>query len=330
MRSNTERLRRFNSRFAPGSNVLVIINADPDAIASALAVKRLLWRKVNRLEITYFNEITRPDNLAMIHLVEPKMVPLKDLDPQPFDRFVVVDSQPDHNEAFERFEYDVIIDHHPVTSDNAEYTDIRPDCGACSTIMVDYLKAARITPSRRLAAALLLGIKTDTADFTRQAGLKDVKAFQYLYKFASINLVTKVERAMVTEKDLDFIAKAIKSRTVAKGRLFSHAGRVDNSDEIVIAADFFLGVAGVNWSIVSGIFNKNLVIVIRNDGLRKSAGKAAAEAFGKFGSAGGHKTMARAEIPMGVVKKEAGSGSKESVATWIVSRVDKKAGKKTD
>lgn len=262
MKSNTERLKRFNSRFSQNSNVLVVINADPDAIASALAVKRLLWRKVNRLEITYFNEISQLDNLAMIHLVEPKMTRLKDIDPAQFDRFVVVDSQPDHNEVFERFRYDAIIDHHPVTSDNAEYTDIRPDCGACSTIMVDYLKAARINPSSRLAAALLLGIKTDTADFTRQAGLKDVKAFQYLYKFAAINLVTKVERAVVTEKDLDFIAGAIKSRAVAKGRLFSHAGRVENCDEIVIAADFFLGVAGVNWSIVSGIYNKNLASFI--------------------------------------------------------------------
>mgnify|MGYP006438758013 CR=1 FL=1 len=330
MVSNNERLKRFKGRFSSGSNVLVVINADPDAIASALAVKRLLWRKVNRLEITYFNEITRPDNLAMIHLVEPKMVPLKDIDPARFDRFVVVDSQPDHHEAFEKFQYDVIIDHHPVSADNAGYSDIRPDCGACSTIMVDYLKAARINPSKRLAAALLLGIKTDTADFTRQAGLKDVKAFQYLYKFASINLVTKVERAVVTEKDLDFIAGAIKGRILTKSRLFAHAGRVDNCDEIVIAADFFLGVAGVNWSIVSGIFDKNLVIVLRNDGLRKSAGKAAGEAFGKFGSAGGHKTMARAEIPMNVVKDQAGSRSKEAVASWIVGRVEKKAGKKTD
>ncbi|MFO7752014.1 MAG: DHH family phosphoesterase [Desulfobacteraceae bacterium] len=330
MISNTERLRRFNKRFAQNSNVLVVINADPDAIASALAVKRLLWRKVNRLEITYFNEITRPDNLAMIHLVEPKMVPLKDIDPDRFNRFVVVDSQPDHNEAFSRFSYDVIIDHHPVTSDNADYSDIRPDYGACSTIMVDYLKAARINPSRRLAAALLLGIKTDTADFTRQAGLQDVKAFQYLYKYASINLVTKVERAVVTESDLDYIARAIKNRMVKKSRLFSHAGRVENSDEIVIAADFFLGVAGVNWSIVSGIFHNKLVVVLRNDGLRKSAGKAAAEAFAKYGSAGGHKTMARAEIPMPVVEKHAGARSRDAVASWIVQRVEKKAGKKTD
>ncbi len=139
-----------------------------------------------------------------------------------------------------------------------------------------------------------------------------------------------MERAVVTESDLDYIARAIKNRMVKKSRLFSHAGRVENSDEIVIAADFFLGVAGVNWSIVSGIFHNKLVVVLRNDGLRKSAGKAAAEAFAKYGSAGGHKTMARAEIPMPVVEKHAGARSRDAVASWIVQRVEKKAGKKTD
>ena len=39
-----------------------------------------------------------------------------------------------------------------------------------------------------------------------------------------------------------------------------------------------------------------LVVVFRNDGLKKDAGYLARSAFGDIGSAGGHKSMGRAEF----------------------------------
>ncbi|MDA3787978.1 MAG: DHH family phosphoesterase, partial [Desulfobacula sp.] len=241
--NNKEKLNQFLSLFKSSSKVLVVINADPDAIASAMAVKRLLWRKVSEVCIAYFNKISRPDNLAMIEYTESGLVLLDDIKKENFDRFVVVDSQPDHNERFSEFDYDAIIDHHPLTCDNATYVDIRSDYGACSTIMTQYIKSKKIKPSAKLAAALRLGIKTDTSDFTRHASLKDIRAFQYLYKFADNNIVTKVERAALTPEDLDFLGSAIKQRKVIHNRVFFHAGNITKPDELVVVADFFLTLA---------------------------------------------------------------------------------------
>ena len=67
--SAIERLRRFYKLFSGDDHVLIVINADPDAIASAMAVKRLLWRKVASVTISHINTIERPDNLAMIRLL---------------------------------------------------------------------------------------------------------------------------------------------------------------------------------------------------------------------------------------------------------------------
>jgi len=293
--SNQEKLERFLSLFSGSSKVLVVINADPDAIASAMAVKRLLWRKVSEVSIAHFNKISRPDNLAMIEYTEPGLVALDKIEKEDFDTFVIVDSQPDHNEQFGKFSYDAIIDHHPFTCDSATYTDIRSNYGACSTIMTEYLKSKKIKPSYKLAAALMLGIKTDTSDFTRQASLKDIRAFQYLYRFADNNIVTKVERAALTQEDLEFLGQAIKHRKVFSNRVFFHAGNITKPDELVVVADFFLTLARINWSIISGIYEKKLIIIIRNDGLRKGAGNTAKEAFSIFGSAGGHKTMVRSD-----------------------------------
>ncbi|WP_022669215.1 DHH family phosphoesterase [Desulfospira joergensenii] len=325
-----EKLKRFFSLFTGSSKVLVVINADPDAIASAMAVKRLLWRKVHEVVIVHFNKITRPDNLAMIDLTEPGLKTLDEINKEDFHIFVIVDSQPDHHESFSGFPFHAIIDHHPVSADQAEYVDIRPGYGACSTMLTEYLKAKKIKPSSKLAAALMLGIKTDTSNFTRQAGIRDIKAFQYLYQFADNNIVTKVERALMTQEDLDFLGHAIKHRKILKNRAFFHAGRITQPDELVITADFFLTLARVNWSIVSGVLDKKLVIVIRNDGLRKGAGNTAKEAFAAFGSAGGHKTMARAELDMGSVRKEIGSRAQKAVAQWIIDCIEQTAGKKIE
>ncbi len=326
--SNQEKLNRFLSLFSSRSKVLVVINADPDAIASAMAVKRLLWRRVSEVTIAHFNKISRPDNLAMIEYTEAGLVALDDIEKEEFNSFVVVDSQPDHNERFGQFCYDAIIDHHPLTCEDAAYVDIRPDYGACSTIMTQYLKSKKIKPSPRLAAALMLGIKTDTSDFTRQANLKDIKAFQYLYRFADNNIVTKVERTALTKEDLDFVGHAIKQRKVINNRVFFHAGNITKPDELVVVADFFLTLARINWSIISGIYEKKLIVIIRNDGLRKGAGNTAKEAFSMYGSAGGHKTMARAELDLKLIRKQIKAVNKKALGDWIISVIDKKAGKK--
>jgi len=328
--SNLEKLKQFLSLFCRTSKVLIVINADPDSIASGMAVKRLLWRKAAEISIVYFNRITRPDNLTMIELTEPNIQFLDDVDPKAYDRFVIVDSQPDHNEIFSQFTFDAIIDHHPISCQFEGFCDIRPEYGANSTIMTEYLKAAKIKPSRKLSAALMLGIKTDTADFTRQASLKDIHAFQHLYKSADMNIVIKMERALLSQEDLDFLSLAITHRVIRKNRVFFHAGNMTKPDELVMVADFFLRIAKMNWSIISGVYEKTLIIVIRNDGLRKGAGNTAKEAFNCYGSAGGHKTMARAELDLKLIRKDLKSVSQKILKEWIIEKIEETAGKKIE
>ena len=329
--TNKDKLKRFLNLFTGNSKVLVVINADPDAIASAMAVKRLLWRKASEVVIAHFNRITRPDNLAMIEHTESGLVELDLIQKENFDAFVIIDSQPGHNEQFSGFIFDAVIDHHPLTYDGpAPYVDIRSQYGACSTMMTEYLKTRKIKPSAKLAAALMLGIKTDTANFTREASLRDIKAFQYLYRFADNNIVTKVERATLTQADLNFLGQAIKYRKIINNRVFFHAGKISKTDELVVVADFFLTLSKVNWSIISAIYEKKLIIVIRNDGLRKGAGNTVKEAFSMFGSAGGHKTMARAELDLKLVRRQTGSLSKKAIGEWIIAMIEKTAGRKIE
>lgn len=323
--SAAEKLRRFYDQFSGEDNVLIVINADPDAIASAMAVKRLLWRKVSSVTISNINLIKRPDNIAMIRLLGVELVPTKDIVKDRFTRFVIVDSQPDHNEIFAEFPPDVVIDHHPETDVHANFSDIRPKYGATASIMTEYIRAAKIKPSAKLSTGLFYAIKTDTCNFERQTLIEDVRAFQFLYRYANIHLARKIEQSEIRLDFLKYFKSALENRRMRKGKIFAHLGTVVNPDICVLIADFFMKINSANWSIVSGLYNKKLVIVFRNDGLRKDAGKVAKLSFG---SGGGHKSMARAEIPFTDLKEVVDYKDEKKLLRWIINKIEKKAGKK--
>jgi nanoRNase/pAp phosphatase (c-di-AMP/oligoRNAs hydrolase) len=327
-RTTQEILRRFYNQFSGNDHVLIIINADPDSIASALAVSRLLWRKVSNVTTTNINTINRPDNLAMKRLLGATLVPFNEINIDQFNRIVMVDSQPDHSELMAALSPHVIIDHHPDTGVEAPFMDIRPNYGATATIMTEYLRAARIKPSVKLATGLFHAIKTDTDDFKRQTLIEDVLAFQYLFRYANIHLARKIEQADLRLDFLKYFKTALHTMRLRKSRVFVHLGAVVNPDICVIIADFFMRISSVTWSIVSGTYNRKLIIIFRNDGIRKNAGDVAKESFGHIGSAGGHKNMARAEIALSALKNHIDYKDEKKLLRWIINSTEKRAGKK--
>jgi len=324
-RTVPEKLRRFYDQFSGTDHVLIVINADPDAIASAMAISRLLWRKVASVTISHINAINRPDNLAMIRLLGVTMVPFEKISPDKFSRIVLVDSQPDHNEQLAVLRPDVIIDHHPDSGAKAPYLDIRPHYGATSSILTEYLQTAKIKPSAKLATGLYQGIKTDTNDFKGQTQIEDVRAFQYLFRYANMHLAHKIEKADLRFDLLKYFKIALQNMRKRKNKVYAHLGNVVSPDVCVLVADFFMRINSVTWSIVSGICDKKLTIIFRNDGIRKNAGKVAKEGFGKLGNAGGHKNMARAEIALNDLKNHVDFRDDKKMQSWIITRTARKA-----
>lgn len=323
--TRSEKLRQLLSIFSGEDHVLVLINADPDAIASAMAVKRLLWRRVASTTIAHVNVIKRPDNLAMIRLLGVRLVHINDLDTRRNYRVVMVDSQPNHHELFAGYPPAVIIDHHPDTGVKAPFADIRPKYGATASILTEYLRAARITPSSKLATALYHAIKTDTSNFERQTLIEDLKAFQFLFRHANPHLARRIEQGELSLDFLKYFKIALSEMQLRRGRAFMHLGPVRNPDVLVLIADFFLRLAGVSWSVVSGTCEEKLIVILRNDGVRKNAGRVAKESFGQIGSGGGHKSMSRAEVPLAKLDTALKGIKDRKIARWIVQQIEKRA-----
>ncbi len=317
-RSRKDALKDLLSHFHSRDNVLITIDPDPDAIGSALAVKRLLWHRVQSTTIGMIRPIRRLNNLTLARLLRLPLVLMKPSELPHYDRYVVVDGQPSHHEAFKQFSYTAVIDHHPVSTPvEAPFVDVRPHYGATSTILSEYLKAAGIKPSQTLATAMLYGIKTDTRNFERHTIVEDIEAFRSLFNSANHNALRKVEISDLSVKELKFFHKAVERKHVVRDRVFVHLDEVTSADILVEIAEFFLKIHDISWSIVSGIYEENLIVVIRNDGYRKDAGKLVRKAFGGIGCAGGHSAMARAEIPMDKLIQVVGKRSSAAIERFV-------------
>ncbi|MBM9614730.1 DHH family phosphoesterase [Desulfobulbus rhabdoformis] len=294
------RLNGFWAIFERSDTVLIVINADPDAIASAMALKRLLSYRVQSVTIGYPNEIRRLNNITMVESLKIPIERLHTLSVKDYSKKILVDSQPNHLACFEKMSFNAVIDHHPVTTGwDADFIDIRPEYGAVSSMMVEYLRAAGIKTSVALATALFYGVKVDTQNFQKQnMQAADGTSFRYLFNIANLNLVRKFELTQLRRSELRYFRIALNEVKASKRRAYVHIGKVSTPDILVIIADFFNRVDAFDWVIVSGIHGEKLVVIFRCDGYRKNAGKLAKTSFGEYGPAGGHKEAARAECPV--------------------------------
>jgi nanoRNase/pAp phosphatase (c-di-AMP/oligoRNAs hydrolase) len=326
-RSRQERLRELLQIFNTKDKVLITICADPDSLASALAVKRLLWRKVTGVTISHFNEIKRFDNLTMVRLLKIPLEKLQGLRVSRFSKIVLVDGQPNHSESFAALDYDVVIDHHPISQRlQVPFVDIRPQYGATATIMTEYLRAAKIRPSKSLATALLFAIRVDTGNFESGVTKEDVKAFRYLFPHTDMNALRKIELADMGTEDLKYFRRALESKEIIEGKIFSHLGQIESPDNLVLVADFFMRLHDIAWVVVSGVYRKTLVVVIRNDGFRKDAGTWASSAFGRLGSAGGRRSRARAEISLPDLQEHLGRDDPTDLGRFVIRQFKRGGG----
>ena len=317
------RVQRLREHFAPAERVLILMqdDPDPDAIASALALKTLLGRSKSAATIGTFGTITRPENRAMTRLLEIDVEQVKTRAVEDHDMLAIVDAQP---AFFEEAlgEVDLVIDHHPGESaGRATLRDVRPSFGATSTILTEYLRAAGDVKIReRLATALLYGIKTDTLHLERGATRADMEAFAFLHGLANHNLLRRIERPDLPDAALDVLARGLGGRRLVDGVMFVHLGPVGYPELVAQFADFLLQVEGAEWSVVSGRVNSELHISVRNVGYVRAAGEVVHDAFGDLGGAGGHRSMAKAVIKLRDWRAARLPTGEDEVALTIVSR----------
>ncbi len=189
------------------------------------------------------NEITRPDNLAMVRYSRAYSGKAVAAGKKPgfTITFAMVDSQPAHNPAFGNLVYDLVIDHHPRTDLTGRlglnpdaFVDIRLDVGATSySMMMTCLPAAlRLRPSSGPPAChspLLGGIRTDTGTFRTQRQRRDfLRAYQWLRIMRTTIFCGRISRSEYLRSWLPFFL----TRWAAASRIVGLAGHTPRSTRL--------------------------------------------------------------------------------------------------
>lgn len=297
------------ARGAKNPLILMFADPDPDAVGAALGLATL-WKKAGvDADIRYTGEVQRYQNKLLLTYLRKGIERLRQDELAASDCIAVVDAQP----GFWREDPPrarVVIDHHPEKDGTAdhEFVDLRPAYGATSSIITEYLLDAEVVIDRKLATALIYGISTDTDDLKRHTHAADIAAFEALHQRADRTFLSRLEKSQIPPKVLDHIAWGINHRVVYRDLAVIHFGAVPTADVLVQVADLLLLTYGVNWVVCAGVVERKgaerkddgraLVVVFRGDGFQQDVGRRAALAFAKLGSAGGHRTMGRAEVPL--------------------------------
>jgi nanoRNase/pAp phosphatase (c-di-AMP/oligoRNAs hydrolase) len=297
LRVRTERIRHLLAG-KERIGILLQDDPDPDALASGLALRALLGRTQPSAPLLTFGRITRPENLAMVEALDMEVDRVTAADVRRFDALAMVDVQPPFFEE-PLPQAAVVIDHHPEAKGwRAAFRDVRPSYGATATILTEYLRAAEVKITERVATALLYGIKSDTLHLERGGTRADMEAFAFLYELANHNTLRRIERPELPLDALDALGDALSNRLIIRNALFAHLGPVSRPDLIPQFADLCLQVKGIEWSVVSGLTGDEVHISVRNVGYVKAAGEVVREAFSDLGSAGGHRSAAKAVIAL--------------------------------
>jgi len=313
------RVQQFQRYFNDADKVLILLHndPDPDAMASGLALRNLLRRTKATAIIGALQGVTRPENLRMANLLDIHVETITPEDLPGYDRIAMVDVQP-HYFAGLIDKVDLVIDHHPAQPGySAVFRDIRPDYGSTCTILTEHLRAVDVNISERTATAMLYAIKSDTLFFNRQANAVDLDAFSYLYPLADAAMIRKMEGAELTFDRLEYVTRAQQTGSATEQVFCAFLGRTPREDFIPYVADFFLQVEDVKWTMISGIVGDMLIVSVRNLGYTRNAGELVRKLFAEVGSAGGHRAMAKAVVPLRAFREKFGLLSDDAINLTI-------------
>jgi nanoRNase/pAp phosphatase (c-di-AMP/oligoRNAs hydrolase) len=197
------------------------------------------------------------------------------------------------------------------------FKDIRSDYGSTCTILTEHLRAVDVNISERTATAMLYAIKSDTLFFARQTNRLDLDAFSFLYPLADPALIRKMEGAEITLERLEHVTRALATSRLHHQVFSAFLGETSREDFIPYTADFLLQVEGVKWTMVAGIVGGQLIVSVRNLGYSRNAGEFVKASFGDIGSAGGHRAMAKAVVPVDRFRAKFGDLSGVGIAARI-------------
>jgi nanoRNase/pAp phosphatase (c-di-AMP/oligoRNAs hydrolase) len=292
LKSGIELLRSRN-------NLLVYMhdNPDPDAMAAAMGLKHLA-ENTSEIQVTLAlgGFVGRAENRAMVEKLRVPLIPAEFLNTDHFDTIAVIDSQPGtgNNSLPTNRTIDIVIDHHPAREDSARspWCDIRPQLGATSTIVLQYLRELNVPIHTSLATALFYAIRSETRDLGREATAAERDAYLFLIPMVDHHLMFRIQQPKVPRQYYVALDRALRAANVWEDVIAVNLGVMAYPDLVAEVADLLLDYEGAQFVFCCGRFGKQVFVSMRTEPSQRRAGALMRQLIGTDGAAGGHGTTA--------------------------------------
>jgi len=274
---------------------------DPDAIASCFALQHLLKQRSIDTQIVYEHEIEKANSLKMLDLFGVHMRHSKDIVTLGKEDWVVLVDAQKGNSNITDLETDevAVIDHHEYGEEQRyRFQDIRPEVGACSSILASYYLENHVDIPSAVATAMVYGIFMDTDNLTRGVSELDVEMFYQLYNRADIALITELKGNQISREDLHHYAQAF-DKVEVYGQLAFLCLDDCNDALMGTASDVVITIAGVNVVVAYSIRNNGIRFSTRSINKRIKANLLIRHVLEGVGFGGGHESMAGGFLPKG-------------------------------
>ncbi len=268
---------------------------DPDAIASAFALQKLLEKFKIETQLCHVGEIDKLSSVKMLRLLGIEMHRYEEIMDRmdETDMIILVDCQKNTGNTTDLAGDELaVIDHHPTfRTVSYEYVDLRIT-GACASLIAEYYQALGVKPSKKAATALLYGIRMDTLQLSRGVTEFDVRMYAYLFPYADAKLLQKLESNNMEFMDLQAYGAAIENIRVYGKVGFSHLDFMCPDALVAVLSDFFLALKEVEVVILFAKRKNGYKFSFRSERSDVDAGKLAEACLKEWGNGGGHAAMA--------------------------------------
>ena len=284
--------------------VLTHDHPDPDAIASAVAMTRVLRSALGRrATAAYGGMIGRAENREMVRALNLRLSHVRHLQLKRFKHFVLVDTQPitGNNQLPAGVVPEIVLDHHPrrQATKGVPFADVRPEYGATATLAAEYLLASGLRISAHEATALVYAIRTETRDFGREASSPDKRVYDLLLPRVRKEVLARIQHPRLPLTYFALLHRALERLQAVDSLVISHLGAVPQPDIVPEIADLLLRLEGKTWALCSGRHLDRLYLSLRTTNTRADAGRLMRRLVGAHGRGGGHGTMGGGWVPVG-------------------------------
>jgi nanoRNase/pAp phosphatase (c-di-AMP/oligoRNAs hydrolase) len=311
--------------------VLTHDNPDPDALASAAVLARILRAGFRRsATIAYGGIVGRAENREMVRSLGLQLKHVRTLDWSRYRHFALVDTQPrtGNNQLPDALVPDVVIDHHPLrrATHGAPFFDVRTQYGATATIVAEYAQEAGVALPRSLATALVYALRSETQDFFRSATEHDKAAYDEFLPRVDKRALARILYPRLPMGYFRNLHEALGSLESVNTLVISHLGGLEQPDIVPEIADLLLRLEGKTWSLCTGSFGDRLYLSIRTTNPRADAGRLMRRLLARRGKGGGHGVMAGGWLPIA----KASAGEVLTLQRQIAARLAQALGKSAE